>query len=78
MSNIKLLKESSIRKGGHNELPTRPRPKTPPKGQGGGMSKYLEFKIREEKAKTGVLDLSCGLAGGDNMLFSLKMKLYLM
>ena len=30
---------------------------TPPKGQGGGMSKYLEFKRREEKAKTKVIEV---------------------
>jgi len=57
MSNIKLLKECSIRKGGHNELPTRPRPKTPPKGQGGEISKYLEFQLLEQKPKTKVIEV---------------------
>ena len=28
-----LLKEVGIRKGGHNEIPTRPKPKTPPPSQ---------------------------------------------
>lgn len=57
MSNIKLLKECSVRKGGHNELPTRPRPKTPPEGQGGEMSKYLEFQLLEQKPKTKVIEV---------------------
>jgi len=57
MSDIKLLKESSIRKGGHNGLPTRPRPKTPPKGQGRRMSKYLEFQLLEQKPKTKVIEV---------------------
>lgn len=29
------LEESTMKKGGRNEKPKRPRPKTPPKGQGG-------------------------------------------
>lgn len=29
------LKECSMRKGGRNEIPTTPRPNSPPKGQGG-------------------------------------------
>lgn len=57
MNNIVLLEEGSIRKGGHNELPTRPRPKTPPKGQGGEMSKYLEFRLLEQKPKTEVIQV---------------------
>ena len=57
MSNIKLLKECSIRKGGHNELPTRPKPKTSPKGQGVKMSKYLEFQLLEQKPKTKVIEV---------------------
>lgn len=35
MSRIVLLKECSVRKGGHNDKPIRPRPNTPPPGQGG-------------------------------------------
>lgn len=53
----KLLTECSIRKGGHNILPTRPRPDTPPPGQGGGMSRYLEFGIIEEKPKTKIVGI---------------------
>lgn len=52
---VKLLTECSIRKGGHNILPTRPRPKTPPPGQGGKESEYLEFSLIEQKPKTKII-----------------------
>ena len=52
---IKLLEECSIRKGGHNLIPTRPRPKIPPPGQGGKMSEYLEFSIIGQKPKTKIV-----------------------
>lgn len=56
MGKIVLLKEGSVRKGGHNEMPTRPRPKTPPKGQGGNEMKAGEkigenFKERKSMSK---------------------------
>jgi len=38
---LKLLTECSIRKGGHNPLPSRPKPKTPPPGQGGKKESEL-------------------------------------
>jgi len=63
MDNIKLLKEGSIRKGGHNELPTRPKPNAPPKGQGGEMSKYLEFRLLKQKPKTKVIGVLSKLHG---------------
>ena len=55
---MKLLEECSIRKGGHNILPTRPRPKTPPPGQGGGVSKYLLFKKLEQGIKTDIIEVA--------------------
>lgn len=63
MGNIKLLKEGSVRKGGHNELPTRLRPKAPPKGQGGEISKYLEFNIIGLKSKTKVIAVGSKRSG---------------
>ena len=52
---IKLLTECSIRKGGHNVIPTRPKPKTPPPGQNEKVSEYLEFSLIEQKPKTKVV-----------------------
>lgn len=57
MTKIALLKEGSIRKGGHNEKPTRLRPEAPPPGQGRKMSKYLEFNVIEEKPKTKIIGI---------------------
>lgn len=52
---VKLLTECSIRKGGHNIIPTRPRPKTPPPGQGIKINEYLEFNLIEQKPKTKIV-----------------------
>ena len=60
---LKLLEECSIKKGGHNVLPTRPRPKTPPPGQGGKTSKYLEFSIIEKKPKTDKIAIESKMTG---------------
>lgn len=40
-----LLEESGMKKGGLNELPTRPRPKTPPPAQ--NTKKRIKPKIRD-------------------------------
>lgn len=60
---IKLLTECSIRKGGVNMIPTRAKPKTSPPGQGDKMSKYLEFRLLEQKPKTQVVGVMSRYAG---------------
>lgn len=61
---IRSLTECSIRKGGHNEIPTRPRPKTPPPGQGGKTSEYLEFSLIEQRPKTKIIGIWAKKNGG--------------
>ena len=61
---IKLLTECSIRKGGHNIIPIRPKPKTPPPGQKEKISKYLEFSLIEQKPKTKIVGVWAKKNGG--------------
>jgi len=79
---IKLLTECSIRKGGVNILPSRPKPKTPPPGQGNKRGLELNGWRKKNKDITGkintMLDMREGLDLENHIMESAdgKIKIY--